>query len=94
MNLLAMITRFLALKAQKTVIDAELDAIKAELSDYVRTCDRAIETGKTRKLACGQYVLKLTHCIRPGFDEKRLRAERPDIVAEYGKVTEYDTLSA
>jgi hypothetical protein len=83
-------TAYKALKAQRDEMDARLDAMKAELIDYVASAEKTVKTDKADKLTVGQYVLTVSHCSRDGIDEKRLRAERPDVASEYTRTTFYD----
>ena len=89
-NPLATITEYRALKARHDAEEKLLDAMKAELSEYVRNAEKTVRTEKSDTLIVGQYTLIVGHKSRKGFYEKRLREERPDIVEQYGRITEYD----
>lgn len=83
-NIIATLTHYKALKAQEDAIKAEMDAIKADVVAYMK------ETNAGDKMTVGQFIVTNKEVTRTGIDEKRLRAERPDVATEYEKTTVYD----
>ena len=88
-NLLAFLTKYKTKKAQLDSLTAEVEEMKKELLAYTKGNYEKDESGKI-KFTCGQYTVTITTCTRTDIDKKRLAEEKPDIVKEYTKVSEYE----
>ena len=86
-NLLSTLTHYKAIKAQIDALTVEADAIKADIVAYMDA------SPTPDKLTVGQYIVTNATVTRSGIDEKRLKAERPDIASEYAKETTYRRLT-
>ena len=88
-NILAFLTELKSTKAKADELKEKYDGMVAELIEYATGKHERDEKGSI-KFTVGQYTVNISHCVRNGIDEKRLKAEKPDIATEYAKVTEYD----
>ena len=83
MNMLAILTHYKKLKADKARIDDELKAIQSDVVDYM------VANGYDGKMECGQYTAVVTECTKKSIDEKAFREKFPELAEEFTRTTEY-----